>query len=91
MGQGQGQGDRPEEKTDTGAIDSRVKGNPIPGEAVRVGEASGPNKAGSSLANIEQEIDAARTAEFDPTLNQRLPKAEREQSNEYLERFRKGE
>ena len=90
LGEGQGTGARPEEKTETGSIESKVKGNPSKGEVVRVGEAGGPNKSGTSLANIEEEIDAARTAEFDPTLNQRLPKAERDQSNEYLERFRKG-
>ncbi len=91
LGEGQGFGDRPEERTDTGYYESQVRGKPRPGEAVRTGDADGPNVAGVSRETVKEEILNAVSKDPDPLVDQQLPRAQREQAKQYFERFRKGE
>jgi hypothetical protein len=88
MGRGQGRGDRPEAETDTGEYLSRVGGKPQAGEAIRTGEASGPNVSGKTKEGVKQEIQSALTADSDPLSNQSLPKSEAKHAKEYFEKLR---
>jgi hypothetical protein len=91
LGDGQGEGDRPEERTDTNFYESQVRGNVQPGEAVRTGSASGPNRAGQSLEDVKEQIRSSASEDADPLLDVRLPRKEREHAREYLNRIRTGE
>jgi hypothetical protein len=90
MGEGRGQGDRPEEQTKTGTYDSQVRAKPGAGKAVVSGIAAGPNKSGQALEEIKVEIDSARSLEDDPLTGQRLPKSQRELARQYFDAFREG-
>jgi hypothetical protein len=90
MGEGQGYGYRPEEKTDTGAFDTQVRGNVRQGEAVRTGDAEGPNQKGKTLEEIKAELQSEFSADNDPLSNQRLPRDRREHAKEYFNRLREG-
>ena len=85
--EGRGAGYRPEQETDTGVYESKVRGNPKAGEAVRVGDAIGPNKAGQSQEGIKQEILSAIKNDSDPLSDQRLPKDQQQHVREYYKRF----
>ena len=87
LGEGRGQGDRPEEESNTGFYDSRVKGNPEKGPAVVLGPASGPNKKGQAIEEIKAEIEAVSSAKEDPLTGIRLPKAQRTLTRQYFEKF----
>jgi hypothetical protein len=91
MGEGRGMGARPEEETETGGYRTRVGTQPRPGEAIRVGDANGPNIAGNSSAEIKKEITSAFSEDPDPLGQQDLPRREREQTKEYFELLRKGQ
>jgi hypothetical protein len=91
MGDGQGQGARPEERTDTNMYESQVRGNVQPGEAVRTGTASGPNRAGQSLEDVKEQLRSSTSEDADPLLDVRLPRKEREHAREYLNRIRTGD
>jgi hypothetical protein len=90
MGEGQGRGDRPEERTDTSTYDSQVRDKPKPGEAVRVGDADGPNVAGASTVDDSAPLTFSLAEDSDPLADQRLPKAQREHAKEYFEALREG-
>jgi len=90
MGRGRGRGERPEERTDTGFYDSQVRGKLRPGEAVRTGTAGGPNRAGRSRVEVQQEIHSNLSQEADPLIEVRLPRKQRQHTRQYFERFRKG-
>lgn len=90
MGEGRGQGARPEEKTDTGSYDSQVRSNPGKGRAAVSGIAFGPNKAGQALEEIKSEINSTRELDDDPLTGQRLPKSQRELARQYFDAFREG-
>jgi hypothetical protein len=90
LGEGQGRGDRPEERTDTSTYDSQVREKPKPGEAVRVGDADGPNLAGASRVEESAPLTFSLAEDSDPLADQRLPKAQREHAKEYFEALREG-
>jgi hypothetical protein len=87
LGEGRGQGERPEEKTDTSFYESQVRGKVRPGEAVRTGTAGGPNRAGRSLQEVKDQIRSNLDQEPDPLIDVRLPRNEREQVKEYYQRL----
>jgi hypothetical protein len=87
LGEGKGGGYRPEQETDTGVYESKVRAKPKAGEAVRIGDAIGPNKAGRSLEGVKQEILSAIKNDSDPLSDQRLPKEQQEHVREYYKRF----
>ena len=91
MNEGQGKGDRPEEETDKKFYDTRVATDPKAGESVRIGEASGPNKAGKTLESVKQEIQAAMAKEPDALEDVTLPRDQRENAKQYFDKIRKGE
>ena len=87
LSEGEGSGYRPERETDTGVYESKVRGNPKAGEAVRIGDVIGPNKAGQSQESIKQEILSAVRNDSDPLSDQRLPKEQRDHVREYYKQF----
>lgn len=91
MGAGRGYGPRPEEKTQTGGYRARVAGDPRQGEAVRVGDASGPNVSGQSRQQVKEEIASSYSEDPSPLNHQKLPRRERDQTREYFELLRKGD
>ncbi len=90
LGPGHGMGARPIEATETGGYRTRVAADPRAGEAVRVGDAQGPNVAGHSSADVMQTIASETSQDPDPVAQQELPRREREQTKEYFESLRKG-
>jgi hypothetical protein len=90
LGEGQGRGDRPEERTDTSTYDSQVRDKPKPGEAVRVGEADGPNVAGVSRVEDAAPLEFSLSEDADPLADQRLPRAQRDHAKQYFEALRDG-
>ena len=88
MGQGQGRGDRPEEKTDNNFYDSKVKANIRKGKLVVTGNVAGPNKPGEALEAIKEAMAAASTSDENPLTNVRLPKAQLEQAQQYFDSVR---
>ncbi len=90
MGQGRGEGYRPEEETETGEYKARERGKLRPGEAVRVGDAFGKNRAGQTQEEVKQQILSSISEDPDPQTEQRLPKSQRKHVNEYFQRKRDG-
>ena len=90
-GEGAGQGYRAEEKTDTDTIQARNRGNAKAGPSVITGDADGPNKSGLSKTAAREVIESAENADTDPLENVRLPRVERDHSNEYFDKLRQGE
>ncbi len=90
LGEGQGRGERPEERTDTSAYDSQVRAKPKAGEAVRVGEADGPNVAGVSKESDKAPLTFSLSEDADPLADQRLPRAQRDHAKQYFEALREG-
>src|SRR5688572_11011258 len=90
MGKGAGRGERPEEKTDTSSYDSQVRGKPKAGEAVRVGDADGPNVAGVSNVEDTAPLTFSLAEDSDPLADQRLPRAQRDHAKQYFEALREG-
>jgi hypothetical protein len=90
MGAGRGQGARPEEEGKTGSYDSQVRGKVGQGEALVVGEAGGPNKAGEAREEINTAIRTATEGNANPLTNERLPRSQRDHVKEYYDTFRKG-
>ena len=91
QGEGAGQGLRPEEESATDTVQARNRADSKAGAAVITGDADGPNKAGLSRAEARQVIEAAEHADTDPVDNTRLPRVERDHSNEYFDKLRQGE
>jgi hypothetical protein len=88
MSEGQGAGYRPEQETATGAYDSRQRATPKAGQAVKVGEAGGPNQAGLSLEEVKAQIIESLGREADSLTDQRLPRSQQDHVKEYYQRFR---
>ena len=90
LGEGQGRGDRPEEATDTNYYESQVRGKPKPGEAIRTGDADGPNVAGLSQEEVKQQITSSLSKDPDPLIDQKLPREQREHNKQYFDLLREG-
>ena len=88
MNEGQGQGERPESETPTGFYESQVDAKVGKGKVVVIGSAGGPNKPGQAFEEIQQQFEAAKSAEDDPLTGSRLPRAQRELTKQYFEQFR---
>jgi hypothetical protein len=83
-------GKRGEEKNDVNFRDSHVKQKPGKGAAVITGEAEGPNMRGNVAAVVQQEMSAKNAESADPMVIQQLPKAQRENAEEFFNRLRDG-
>jgi hypothetical protein len=91
LGEGQAGGYRPEQETQTGSYDSRQRAKPKAGQAVRVGDAGGPNQPGMSLEEAKAMIISSLSKDPDPLTDQRLPRSQQDHVKEYYQRLRKGE
>ena len=90
LGQGPGNGTRPEAKTNGSFFDSRVRQDVRPGAAQITGLTGGPNLKNQAEAEIRTaaaEIDHGNT---DPLSGQRLPKKQSEHARQYFDSFREG-
>ncbi len=90
-GKGRGEGERDEEETDKSFYETRVAADAKKGQSVRVGDASGPNKAGKSVEAIKEEVRASIAKPPDSIEDVTLPRDQRENAKQYFERLRKGE
>jgi hypothetical protein len=90
-GDGQGAGYRPEQETETGEYQARERVKPQAGEAVRVGDAFGPNRAGMSQEEVKQLILSSLRGETDPLTDQRLPKSQKDHVRQYYQRMDEGQ
>ena len=87
MGEGLGFGYRPEQETETGEYEARERAKPKAGEAVRIGDAFGPNQSGMSMEGVKQQIVSSLANDADPLTDQRLPKAQQDHIRQYYQRF----
>ena len=85
LGNGRGQGSRPEEKTGSGFFDSKVRGKMKGGEQVRAGFADGPNLGGASTATVQEQIQQSLKSDPDPITDQRLNRNQREHARQFFE------
>jgi len=90
LGEGRGQGDRPEEKTDTAFRDSRVKQKVGRGTASVVDLVEGPNVKGNVGQEIQAQYESAQQGATDPLTDQQMPREHRQHAREYFNRFREG-
>lgn len=86
-----GLGQRPDDQNDAAFRDTRVKQNPGQGPAVIVGEADGNNIRGQVREEIQAEMAAQSSEPADPLVIEQLPKAQRENAEDYFNRLRDGE
>jgi len=91
LGEGRGQGDRPEEENETGFYDSRVRQKVGQGAASVVDLVEGPNVKGNVQQEIRQQYDTAKQQSTDPLTTGQMPRKHRKHAREYFDRFREGE
>ena len=91
QGGGRGAGKRAEAEDKTKFFDAKSPVKTGPGKASVVGEADGPNVAGSVQQEIQEQFAAAKSDASDPLTNQRMPRKHRAHAQEYFERFREGQ
>jgi hypothetical protein len=91
MGAGRGFGPRPDEKNDVAFRDSQVKQKPGQGAMVVTGEADGPNIRGNVRETLAEEMRAQASQPADPMVIEQLPKAQRENAEDYFNRLRDGQ
>jgi hypothetical protein len=91
LGEGQGYGDRPEQETAASFYESRLRAKPRPGEAVRIGDAFGPNQSGMSLEDVKDAIESELSKKDDPLSDQRLPRSQQDHVRQYYQRLGQGE
>jgi hypothetical protein len=84
-------GRRAEERTDTGFRNSQVKQNPRQGAAVITGEADGPTIRGNVREAVREEMEAAEADDSEALVIEQMPKTQRENAEDYFNRFRDGE
>ncbi len=87
MREGPGGGYRPEQETETGEYDARQRAKPKRGEAVRIGDAFGPNRAGLSQEEFKEQILDALRKDSDPLTDQKLPRSQRDHVKQYYQRW----
>ena len=90
MGEGRGQGDRPEAEDQTNFYDSRVRQKVGQGTASVVDLVEGPNVKGNVQQEIRQQIDTARQQSTDPLTTGQMPRKHRKHARDYFDRFREG-
>ena len=88
MGEGQGEGPRPDEKNPTNMRDTKVKQNVGRGSSVFGGQVKGPNIKGAVRESIKEELTSSGTAEAEALQNERLPRSRREHAQEYFNKLR---
>ena len=80
------------ERVQANTYDSKVKSQPSGrGGEISAGPADGPNLKGKAIEKIKVQLQAARTESADPIINETLPRAQREQVQQYFDAFRSGQ
>ena len=90
LGQGKGNGSRPEERNNTNLRDTQVHQNPGRGAAVFGGLVEGPNIKGQVEQSIKDEMASQAAEPADPLTIERLPRNQREQAEQYFDALREG-
>ena len=90
LGQGRGQGERPEEETDADFFESRIRDDMKKGETSYGGKIGGENRKGATTAEVQQAVLSSIAEEPEPLENQPLPKSQREHAREYFNALREG-
>jgi hypothetical protein len=90
LGQGKGKGRRPLEKNVTNLRDTQVHQDPGRGAAVFGGLVEGPNIKGQVQQSIKDEMASQSAEPADPLTIERLPKNQRDQSEQYFDALREG-
>ena len=63
---------------------------PLP-QAVRIGDATGPNQSGMSLQDVKEAIESELREDADPLTDQRLPRSQQDHVRQYYQKLGKGE
>ena len=87
-GEGPGGGFRPEQEGETGTFDSQVRTKPGEGEAVKVGEAGGPNRKGVTKEQISEIILKEGDVAEEAVPDQNIPRTQREHIKDYFDSLR---
>ncbi|HEX3599128.1 MAG TPA: hypothetical protein VHU84_03240 [Lacipirellulaceae bacterium] len=90
MGTGPGNGERPEERTNTNLRDTQVRQKTRKGAATFGGFVDGPNIKGDVGQSIKDEMATQSTEPADPLTSERLPNSRREQAEQYFQMLRDG-
>lgn len=90
LGEGKGQGDRPEEETDVDTFDSRVRDKMKKGETVYSGQVGGENRKGTTQIEVQEAVLTALAEEPEALDDSPLPKAQRDHTREYYNAIREG-
>lgn len=88
MGEGQGKGDRPDEKNDVAFRDSQVKQEVGRGASTFGGLVEGPSIKGDVVEAIKTQLDAQAAQPADPLTSERLPRSRREHAEDYFRALR---
>lgn len=93
-GSGIGRGSAPQspagQEAESQGYESRVAGEVRQGRIVVAGTADGPNRTGVTREALQESIDSVISERSDPVETQTLPRAEREQAQQYFDRLRDG-
>jgi hypothetical protein len=89
-GRGIGAGDREEQKTDTGFVDSKVDQNVRKGAVVVTGTGDGPNRKGQVQEEIKSLFTNSEQQTAEALSGQRLPHDYRDHAKGYFETLREG-
>lgn len=91
MSEGRGEGERPEEETETDFFDSRVRDQMKLGETVYGGKVGGDNRKGTSKFEVQDAVLTSLSEEPEPLDDTPLPKLQKEHTREYFNTIREGQ
>lgn len=90
LGEGKGQGDRPEEETDVDTFDSRIRDKMKKGETVYGGQVGGENRKGTTQVEVQEAVLTSLSEEPEALDDTPLPKSQRDHTREYFNAVREG-
>ena len=90
-GEGQGAGDREEQRNNTSVFDTQVKQNVRKGAMVVTGTADGPNRKGQVQEEIKSQFSNAEQQSAEALSGQRLPHDYRDHAKKYFDTLREGQ
>lgn len=90
LGEGIGEGDRPEEEGDVDFFESQVRSQMRMGETAFGGKIGGENRKGVSRVEVQQEIISELASEPEPLDDTPLPKNQRDHTRDYFNQLREG-
>jgi chemotaxis protein histidine kinase CheA len=90
LGEGMGEGERPEGEEDVDFFESQVRAQMRMGENIFGGKIGGENRKGVSRVEIQEEISREMASEPEPMDETPLPRNQREHTREYFNQLREG-